>query len=76
MAIPFIRSVEVGDEFSDEVSSYRVKPACLDKIHGHWYCVTCGKQLEESEFFRHVDEYIRRDHVITWVCWKHGPETP
>lgn len=53
--------------------STKVKPSCGGK-DGNWACVTHGKifpnQLEKD--FHIADG----DHVLVWICLKHGPEVP
>lgn len=62
-----------GQTFSYDGSDFVVAPACPANV-GHWFCIThmvgFVNQLQK-------DSHIARGrHVLTWVCFEHGPEVP
>jgi hypothetical protein len=73
-----ITSAEKGTEFTaylpgrEEVPEV-VVPSCGEN-NGIWYCITHNEGfLNQPNKDSHISE---GDHVLTWVCAKHGPEVP
>ena len=52
---------------------HTVIPKC-DAKAGQWMCVSHNKQVRNNmERDGHCSE---GNHVITWICFLHGPEVP
>jgi hypothetical protein len=72
-----IFTVKVGDAIldpNDTSRTVKVKAACEDKHHGHWFCLTHAEgfanQLEKDS---HIHSGI---HKLVWICHTHGAEQP
>jgi hypothetical protein len=70
-----VTKVEVGEtvHFFDDDGSAVARPRCdLDK--GGWYCATHRKGLVNPLL---KDRHIASgEHLLAWVCFKHGAEDP
>lgn len=52
-----------------------VKASCDDMASGHWYCAThLYHEAKDGDFNKHF--ITNSNHLIAWICDKHGVEVP
>ncbi len=73
-----IKPAEVGQKFTCDGHEMTVGPKC-DKDKGRWYCITHDEGFT-NQFMKdsHISKLSgpKKKHVLTWVCFEHGPEVP
>lgn len=69
-----VTTVKQGDGIRIIDVGATVRPACADKKNGRWFCVTHQKHFHNQlEKDMHIGD---GKHMLAWICFEHGAETP